>query len=51
MRKLWLILSGTANGIGLARLMRRLGLILIPNPTIKVAPKHEQLTTEFFVAV
>lgn len=24
---------------------------LIPNPTIKVAPKHEQLTTEFFVAV
>ena len=27
------------------------GLKLIPNPTIKVAPKHEQLTTEFFVAV
>ena len=24
---------------------------IIPNPTIKVAPKHEQLTTEFFVAV
>ena len=24
---------------------------VIPNPTIKVAPKHEQLTTEFFVAV
>ena len=24
---------------------------LIPNPTIKVVPKHEQLTTEFFVAV
>ena len=27
------------------------GSYLIPNPTIKVAPKHEQLTTEFFVAV
>ncbi len=26
-------------------------IIIIPNPTIKVAPKHEQLTTEFFVAV
>ena len=35
----------------LAERVQDLVFDLIPNPTIKVAPKHEQLTTEFFVAV
>jgi hypothetical protein len=33
------------------RVISLLSYLIIPNPTIKVAPKHEQLTTEFFVAV